>query len=129
MSFDLAVHGTPRGPGQQETELYEHPLGAHGTVMRHWVEPAGRLGLPLLARLSDGELTVGHHELAAFAEELNALARDWQTSVPGDGTIPVVAGRRHYETPLLDHLLTRLNILRMALRMAEVTDGHLYLSG
>ncbi|MEV5830355.1 hypothetical protein AB0L25_32800 [Spirillospora sp. NPDC052242] len=115
MSFDVTVYGRKAGHGELR-ELYEVPLGGHGTVVEYWVGPALALGLPILARLERGELTVAHEELAAFAQELDVLAGHWADVVPG----------RRRSTSLLTALLHRLALVRAAVRMAEVTGGHLY---
>jgi hypothetical protein len=128
MSFDMTVYG-PTTDSKEQQELYQHPLGGHGTVTRYWLQPAGHLGLTFLPRLSSGMLTVEHRQLTAFAQELNLLAHHWTTSVPDDASVSGIAAGRDLTTPLLVHLLHRLALLRAAIRIAELSGGSLYISG
>ncbi|WP_329249338.1 hypothetical protein OG417_02960 [Actinoallomurus sp. NBC_01490] len=128
MSFDVTVYG-PTTDSKEQEELYQQPLGGHGTVTRYWLQPAEHLGLTFLPRLSSGMLTVEHHQLTAFAQELKLLPRHWVTSVPDDASVPGTIAGRDLTTPLLVHLLHRLALLRAAIRIAELSGGHLYISG
>ncbi|MFI6518066.1 hypothetical protein ACIBF1_21095 [Spirillospora sp. NPDC050679] len=124
MSYDITVYGSA-SPSAAPTELYGQPLGSHGTVSEYWAAPARELDLAILKGLSEGRVAVGHHQLAAFAQELDALAGHWVAAVPDGAAVTSVIGPRTFTTPLLAHLLHRLALVRAAVRIAELTGGRL----
>ncbi|GLK09222.1 hypothetical protein [Streptosporangium carneum] len=126
MSYVITVYGPDDGSGEC-AELYEAAMGGHGIVIEHWAKPAQRLGLAFLSQLPGEDLTVRHEQLTAFSEELDALARHWTSTPPNERTISTSAGGHLYETPLLVHLLHRLSLVRAAVRIAELSGGHLYI--
>ncbi|MEV0424065.1 hypothetical protein [Streptosporangium canum] len=126
MSYDVCVYGPADESGEGQ-ELYEAALGSHGAIRHYWVKPAQLLGLPLLSLLPGEDLTVRHEELAALSTELQTLVKHWIDTVPDDETIMYHIEHRRFRIPLLIDLLDRVDRLRAAIRIAELTGGYLYI--
>jgi len=98
----------------QKTWLYDNPLGAVGTVGEYWCTPAKRLGLFLLAKISDEGLSVStSEELEQLSKELDTLETHWHTL-----TLP--------EWPpnfLESRLLERMEFFREAIQVALERKG------
>ncbi|WP_158578450.1 hypothetical protein [Spongiactinospora rosea] len=126
MPYFLTAHGPPDaytdGP-----ELYENALGGAATVREHWIAPARRLGLPILARLATEDVTVRHTDLDTLAAEVVRLSQDWTDSVPGDATTLHLIDGRRFEVPLLVDLLHRADHLTAAIRLARLAGGHVWM--
>jgi hypothetical protein len=70
---------------------------------------------------------LSQHSLAALSAELQALVRHWIDTVPDDETIMYYIEHRQFRVPLLIDLLDRVDHLRAAIRIAELTGGYLYI--
>lgn len=100
-------------------------LGGQKTVLDYWAKPALQLGFELLSQLSGENLAVRNDQLSALSAELNTLAQQWIDIVPDDVTLSGTIGGRPFTVPLLVDLINRMNRLRDAIRIAELTGGHL----
>lgn len=93
--------------------LYEQPLGSESAIRTFWSDPASRLGLPLLAAISEHGFYHGvrwrEGQLQAVRAEVDQLEGHWpHLSLPPD---------------VIDDLQERARFMREATALAEEIDG------
>ncbi|MBE3015111.1 hypothetical protein IL992_38990 [Microbispora sp. NEAU-D428] len=126
MSYDVYAYGPPDANGHSP-ELFDAPLGSGTALGHHWAAPARELGLPFLSRVAGDELLIAHDDLLDLTAELDRLEAHWAETIPDKSRVDYDVNGRRLPVPYLIDLLHRAQLFRAAIRIAEITGGHVHI--
>jgi len=76
--------------------------------------------------MAGDELLIARNDLIDLTAELDRLEAHWAETIPDDSRVDCTVNGRRLSVPLLIDLLHRAQLIRAAVRIAEVTGGHVH---